>query len=505
MAAIDPQKQPQVWAGPPYMPDVTQAQAQAASAFSAPPQDDAVPSMRPISMPGPVVPAVFSSPSSMPTVRGPVDPLQASIDATRARLSSLTDKDERPWGFKGSAPDDEHPNGLAPNHPGFMGRVGHVLGSVGNIAGTLLAPEVMAQTPGTDLNRSVQENSLTQRLQSLADSQTANRKTIADTAETQDKTAALPTEEADASAQSSALTRVANARADALLTPKPTNEFELWHQQNPNGTAQDFEQIQKQPLLQQDADARNAVWDPIAPQYHLPTGQFRAGMSGADATALATAMNQVVGRNQGGTKIVIERDAAANGATKTRDAATEKEFMAAQTDLGKQFETGQKQDDTLAQAQKEINSGAVGQAVGTIKTLVGLAGGQGTGVRITQPELNGLANARGLGGDFEGYFNGLAGQGNLSDKQKADMTALLGDVANTIKGKMALQDQYLDKLNTATSPAEVRAVQSEYRKALLNGGSTGPKIGEIRAGADGNYRFKGGDQYDQKNWEKVAK
>lgn len=31
-----------------------------------------------------------------------------------------------------------------------------------------------------------------------------------------------------------------------------------------------------------------------------------------------------------------------------------------------------------------------------------------------------------------------------------------------------------------------------------------PKVGEIRSGQDGKYRFKGGDQYDQKNWEKVA-
>lgn len=31
----------------------------------------------------------------------------------------------------------------------------------------------------------------------------------------------------------------------------------------------------------------------------------------------------------------------------------------------------------------------------------------------------------------------------------------------------------------------------------------GPKVGEVRPGNDGSYRFKGGDQYDQKNWEKV--
>jgi hypothetical protein len=29
------------------------------------------------------------------------------------------------------------------------------------------------------------------------------------------------------------------------------------------------------------------------------------------------------------------------------------------------------------------------------------------------------------------------------------------------------------------------------------------KVGDIRPGDGGNYRYKGGDQYDQKNWEKV--
>ena len=30
-----------------------------------------------------------------------------------------------------------------------------------------------------------------------------------------------------------------------------------------------------------------------------------------------------------------------------------------------------------------------------------------------------------------------------------------------------------------------------------------PKVGDIRKGVDGDYQFKGGDQYDKNNWVKV--
>lgn len=481
----DIQKIPPVWAGPPYMPDVTAAQV-GPQVFSAPSAEDAPPALPTISMPR-AIPSVFTAPPLMEKVSGPVDQLEAPIEDASARLKKL----QMPYDYA------DHSK---------LRNFGHIAAGVGNVLGDIVAPSTMALIPKTQLNNQMQEESLGQRLQSLTSAQSEDQQRNAAAAKDEAQTEGLPQQQADASAQSAATTREANARAVALQNPKPTNEFELWHAQNPQGTVQDFEAIQKQPLSADDAKARNAVWDTIAPQYHLPTGQFKAGMSAADAGALAAAMNQVVGRNQGGTKINIQQQTADQAGSRTRDADTEKEFMAAQKDLGSQFSTANTQSETLDQAVQELNSGAVGQAVGTIKTLVGLAGGKGTGVRITQAELNALANARGLGGDFEGYFNKLSGEGSLSSQQKTDMTTLLGDVASTIRGKMGLQDQYLDKLSAAKSPAEIREVQSEYRKALLNGGKGGTAAGGPKAGdVEGGYRFKGGDPHVQSNWEQVKK
>lgn len=50
-----------------------------------------------------------------------------------------------------------HPWGTEENHPGLLGKIGHVLGRVGNTALDVLAPSTAALIPGTDLNKRVEE------------------------------------------------------------------------------------------------------------------------------------------------------------------------------------------------------------------------------------------------------------------------------------------------------------------------------------------------------------
>lgn len=46
----------------------------------------------------------------------------------------------------------DNPWGSKDNHPGILGKLGHVAAKVGNIAGDVLAPGLMGLVPGTDLN-----------------------------------------------------------------------------------------------------------------------------------------------------------------------------------------------------------------------------------------------------------------------------------------------------------------------------------------------------------------
>lgn len=53
---------------------------------------------------------------------------------------------------------DAHPWGTLGNHPGWLGKIGHVAGEVGNIAGNLVGAPEMALIPGTKLHQQVAEN-----------------------------------------------------------------------------------------------------------------------------------------------------------------------------------------------------------------------------------------------------------------------------------------------------------------------------------------------------------
>jgi hypothetical protein len=44
-----------------------------------------------------------------------------------------------------------HPWGTPENHPGLLGKIGHIAGRIGNIAGDIVAPGTMSLIPGTDL------------------------------------------------------------------------------------------------------------------------------------------------------------------------------------------------------------------------------------------------------------------------------------------------------------------------------------------------------------------
>jgi len=66
-----------------------------------------------------------------------------------------------------------NPWGTAGNHPGFMGKLGHIASKFGNIAGDVFAPGTMELIPGTDLNKRVQEAGLQKQTQADVQEATA--------------------------------------------------------------------------------------------------------------------------------------------------------------------------------------------------------------------------------------------------------------------------------------------------------------------------------------------
>ena len=152
---------------------------------------------------------VSSAPASAPAP----DPLAAPIADTQQKLQRVNWHQANGWGS---------PN----NHPGTMGKIAHVLSVAGNIAGDIVAPNVMANIPGTQLNMQSQHNGLTHQLEGLTQEQSENQSRNASTQATQLANAAEPGRVADTHAQSTAQTRHLNDEADNLENPQPDYEFQ---------------------------------------------------------------------------------------------------------------------------------------------------------------------------------------------------------------------------------------------------------------------------------------
>lgn len=85
-----------------------------------------------------LTPLGYKDRQRLPTINA--DAPAGSAESYRSQIQKLDDQRANPWGTE-------------QNHPGRLGKVGHVLGRVANIAGDIVAPIQTAMIPGSDLNR----------------------------------------------------------------------------------------------------------------------------------------------------------------------------------------------------------------------------------------------------------------------------------------------------------------------------------------------------------------
>ena len=266
---------------------------------------------------------------------------------------------------------------------------------------------------------------------------------------------------------------------DLVANKKPTSAFELWLSQNPKGTYEDYEKTQTKPITADHAKELNDNFDPIAKKYGLPAGQFKEGMPAAETSQVMASINDAISKAQGGHRITIQQQAANANEQNRRDTATENEYKTVSTRLNNDFSRARTQLDNIDQARSEINSNPVGQSLGALKTLVALAGGQGSGVRITQPELNSIANGLGIKETFENWVNKQSGQGRFDTPTQKQINDALSAVEAKIKQKESTLNDTLDKLDSAKTKDDIRKIEGDYRKAQM-GGSVQFKEGDTR-------------------------
>jgi hypothetical protein len=216
----------------------------------------------------------LTSPARATNVDYPTNSILGSVGIpSRASLSSTSaDNDVQAAKDKLAAdspkPYDYHAHGV-------LGNIGHIAARVGNIAGDFLDPAATSLIPHSDLyNARVLAGDQANLQQQKENQQTAGRELDS-----------VNNEQATRDAEQARFDAGAPGRAAELAKlNRPTNEFELWQQQNPNGTPSDYHKAMIAPQSQEASVRRTQQWAPALKKLGLPEDLFSSpGMSEADA------------------------------------------------------------------------------------------------------------------------------------------------------------------------------------------------------------------------------
>lgn len=431
----------------------------------------------------------FSQPILPPVTKAPTG-MERERDTMLAKVNEDQDARQRPFGFAGSAPDAQHPNGLAPNHPGFWGETGHILGRIGNIAGDIFAPGTMALIHGTELNNDLRDSRDLHHYRELAQDASTENDQAAKTAQTEQQTTEMPGAAADKHGLDQATIDNLKSETDARNNPQPSLANAYAH-------------------AVQDAlkNGRDPSTDPVVGHLADAITSLQPGQNKApDAPKTITAVRpgspkpHEWGWNAKTNAYDIdegehyEKPQVVN--VNAGDAALDRDIKQFGAGHQKSLDTANAQLDKIADARAMINGNAESQGLGIPKVLTALVGGQGTGVRITQAELTSIAHARGISGDVEGTLNKWAGKGALSSQQQQQLTEILDDVKARILQKQAIASGALDTINGASSRGQIIEADKAARKQLSDlesGAGAAPKEGTTKTNSDGDkIVFKSG-------------
>ena len=106
-------------------------------------------------------------------------------------------------------------------------------------------------------------------------------------------------------------------------------------------------------------------------------------------------------------------------------------------------------------------------AIAGIKILTAIVSGQGSGVRITLPEINQVAKARGIAGDFQSWWQRMQGQTQFTPQQVKELNSVLDGVKDIVNKKQKILDDGIDAISFAGSPEEAAKAESKLRKDLM--------------------------------------
>jgi hypothetical protein len=132
------------------------------------------------------------------------------------------------------------------------------------------------------------------------------------------------------------------------------------------------------------------------------------------------------------------------------------------------FRDSNTQLDKINDAQQMVRGGAIDQALGIPKVMTALITGPGSGVRITQAELQAIANARGLAGDVEGTIRSWLGKGKLIPAQQQQLDSILQGVQQRVLQKRQIANDAQNEINSAASREEALKATQKYNQMIMD-------------------------------------
>jgi hypothetical protein len=311
----------------------------------------------------------------------------------------------------------------------------------------------------------------------------------------------------------------AHARAWSLLNPqdkeRELTEFALWHKQNPDAPVSEWIKLKAQektvpegetPLgervsqLNQALTSRYQVLHPKAPlpsQYQIPANATQKDYDRIDKAMEAEerATGTLAQQQEANAMRQQSYQLAAQGQATS---ALDRETQQYRTPHTKAVSDADAQLERIQEAKAMLSSGsAEAQAVAVPKVMTALISGAGSGVRITQPELNAIISARGLGGSFEAFMQRIQSGKKLTPEQSQQLQTILADAENKVIQKQQIHSEALDRIGGAGNRNDIIKADQEARSKLgaLEKGGGGIKV---QQNSKGEYRYS---TDDGKTWQ----
>lgn len=250
-----------------------------------------------------------------------------------------------------------------------------------------------------------------------------------------------------------------------------------------SGTPQDLA------MLAAHTNASQAFWDEAATRQKANADVNKTGSEAQNAAnEAAIKRNQlnnmtpggllpeeVVKNNQAAAELAHEQSVAAETARNNREragiaqfeAGTQAQRAAAETSLAQSamgdreinqltkphqanVTAAQKQLQDLQESDQMLQTGdAVSQSLGVRKMIAAAAGGPGSGLRVTNDNVNGILHARGFAGDVEAFLQKFGSGNKLDAGQVAQSRQILSDLQSRLGQKLQISNDAINQIQNA--------------------------------------------------------